>query len=260
MPTLRLSKEPDLTWLILDSPPVQALDSAALRELNRLLDDFVADPPRLLAITGTGRRYFSAGADVRTIKDFTPHEVAAYNTQFQRTLMRLPELPMAVVAVLNGDALGGGFEMALACDFRIAANHVRMGLPEGKLGLLPCGGGTVRLPLLGGDAIARELMLTGRLLPASEALARGLLTRVVPEAELPQAVRSLAEEMAKVAPAAVYAAKKALARQQMARSMQGLYAEYDEAIWLATHEEYREGIRALLARENPRFRMIREFL
>jgi enoyl-CoA hydratase/carnithine racemase len=171
-----------------------ALSRAAWLELGDLLGDLQADAEtRGLIITGTGNRAFAAGADVSELVDRPPF--VALDGLVQGILLQLEDLPFPTIAALNGHALGGGWELALACDLRIAASHARVGFPEVSLGIMPGAGGTLRLLQHVGIGLAKEWILTGRLLDASEAASHGLVNKVVDATEVLDAARSVMGEL-----------------------------------------------------------------
>ncbi len=166
----------------LNRPKVNALSSSLIAALGRVLDDLEADLPGAVVLTG-GPSIFAAGAD---ITEFTggPAAARAMVAAFHPEFDRLAALPRVVIAAVGGYALGGGLELALACDLRVASERARFGFPEVLLGLFPGGGGTQRAPRLIGLARAREMILTGRQVDAAEALSMGLVDEVVPHEEL----------------------------------------------------------------------------
>ena len=176
----------------LDHPKVNALSQALLDELGEVFDGLAADPPGAVVVTG-GDRLFAAGADV---SEFSAERAPEVTATFHRTLDKVAELPRAVIAAVSGYALGGGCELALACDFRIASEKAVFGQPEILLGIIPGGGGTVRLPRLVGPAVAKDLILTGRQVRADEALRIGLVDEVVAPDELTARARDRAAELA----------------------------------------------------------------
>jgi enoyl-CoA hydratase/carnithine racemase len=159
-----------------------ALSRATLHALGRLARDAVADDAiRAIVVTGRGDKAFCAGADLKERQGFTNEDVRVQVGLYRTELSALDRSPKPVVAALNGVALGGGLELALICDLRVAAAHAVLGLPETGLGIIPGAGGTQRLPRIVGEARAKEMILLGRRLSAAEALAWGLVNRVVPE-------------------------------------------------------------------------------
>ena len=199
-----------------------AMDRAAWVELRDLVHA-LRDDERLrgVIVTGAGDKAFVAGADVEELADRDPW--VALTGAVQRTLLELEDLPVPTVAALNGDALGGGWELALACDLRVAAKHARVGLPEVGLGILPGAGGTQRLLQHVGLGRAKELVFTGRLLDADDAAALGLVNVVVEDAL--GGARRLMDEVLRQAPTSVRLAKTVLnatARQEAGADLERL--------------------------------------
>ncbi len=231
-----------------------ALSTDVLLALARALRTVRRDAAvRALVVTGAGEKAFSAGADIAAMAAMTAEEGHAFSRLGHEVLRRLEELPVPVVAAVNGIALGGGCELALACDLVVASEKARLGQPEVNLGIIPGFGGTQRLALRVGMGRARDLVLTGRQLGAVEALAIGLVDRVVPpERVLPEAT-ALAAELAAKSPVALRQAKRALLAA--GDSMLGTGLRYEvEAFGAAFASEDRvEGMRAFVERRPPRF-------
>jgi enoyl-CoA hydratase/carnithine racemase len=198
-------------WTILGEARRNSLTMALLREGAGHLARAAADRAlRVVVIAGQGERAFCAGADLKERARMDDAEVAAFHRGLRAFLDGLGALPQPVVAALNGAALGGGLELALACDLRLAAAGAELGLPEVGLGIIPGAGGTQRLPRLVGAARAKELVLTARRLGAAEALAWGLVAAVVPPERLGAEALALAERVARLAPISLRQAKRAI--------------------------------------------------
>lgn len=196
--------------LTLHRPPMNPLSSAVLRAVAAAAGDLAADPTvKAVVVTGAGDRAFAAGADVKefVLTDAGARAVAA---DFRAACDGLGAIPRPVIAAVNGFALGGGLELALACDLRIAADTARFGQPEILLGVIPGGGGTQRLARLVGPARAKELIWTGRQVKADEALALGIVDEVVPAAELLEHTLAFASTLARGAVVAMGEAKRAI--------------------------------------------------
>ncbi|MGH9075714.1 MAG: enoyl-CoA hydratase/isomerase family protein, partial [Acidimicrobiales bacterium] len=177
----------------LDRPKMNALSSGLLSQLEEAAAGLAGSPPGAVVVWG-GERVFAAGADITELSGVP--DGAAIGARFHRALDAVAALPRAVVAAINGYALGGGCELALACDFRVAGTGARLGQPEILLGIIPGGGGTQRLARLVGPARAKELVLSGRQIGSDEALAMGLVDRVVPDAEVLGAALAWAADLA----------------------------------------------------------------
>lgn len=232
-----------------------ALDSsmvAAMRDvLARLGED---DAVRAIVLTGAGERAFIAGGDVAEMRDLELADADRFVYAGQELTRQIERLGQPVIAAVNGYALGGGMEIALACDIRIASERSVFGLPEVTLGILPGWGGTQRAVRLLGRGLALELVLTGRRVSAEEALRIGLVNRVVPAAELSSAAREVAAAIAKNSPVAVRQAKKAIHRGADAGLEQGLTIEAEAWLHLIAHPDRREGLSAFLEKRPPRWR------
>ena len=178
--SVELTTQADCAVLTLNRPEaLNALSSAMLREIGEAFDEVAKAKARALIITGAGNKAFCAGADIKEFRNQAMLDSKARTELGQATFAKLDTLPIASIAVINGYAFGGGLELALACTFRLAARHAKMGQPEIKLGTIPGYGGTQRLPRLVGEARALELILTGRTLDAAEAERIGLVSRIV---------------------------------------------------------------------------------
>jgi methylglutaconyl-CoA hydratase len=200
-------------WTILGEARRNSLTMALLAALRSEAARAAADQAlRVVILTGSGARAFCAGADLKERAGMGDGQVAAFHAALRGALGALEALPQPVVAALNGSALGGGLELALACDLRVAAEGIEVGLPEVGLGIIPGGGGTQRLPRLIGIGQAKALILTGRRVPAAEALAMGLVGEVAAPERLAEAALALAERVARNAPVALRQAKRAIDR------------------------------------------------
>jgi enoyl-CoA hydratase len=195
---LQFAREDAVAVITIDRPKVlNALDSRTLDELRRAVIEIETDPGvRVAIITGAGDRAFAAGADIGELAAQRPAESRDHARRGQHVLGLIEALGKPVIAAINGFALGGGCELALACTLRIAADTARLGQPEINLGLIPGFGGTQRLARVVGRSTALELLLTGRQISAGEALRIGLVNRVVPAATLMTEARALAAELA----------------------------------------------------------------
>ncbi|MBQ5992278.1 MAG: enoyl-CoA hydratase/isomerase family protein [Clostridia bacterium] len=204
---------------------LNALNSEVLNDLNTLLDGIAADPEiRVLVLTGSGEKAFVAGADIGEMSTLTKAEGEAFGKKGNDVFRKLETLPIPAIAAVNGYALGGGCELAMACDIRLCADTAAFGQPETGLGITPGFGGTQRLARLVGPGMAKQLIYSARNIKADEALRIGLCNAVYPAEELMPAAEKLAETIAKNAPIAVRACKKAI--------NEGLEMPMDEAVAL----------------------------
>lgn len=207
-PLVHLDRRADGVALItLDNPKVNALSLALLGELEGHLDDLAADPPGAVVVTG-GQRLFAAGADISEFGGRAQAE--EIGDAIHRTLDKLAAMPRATIAAINGVALGGGCELALACDLRIAGESARLGQPEILLGVIPGGGGTQRLARLVGPSRAKDMVLTGRQVAADEAYRMGLIDLVVADDDVQSAALERAAELARGPLVAIALAKRAI--------------------------------------------------
>jgi len=231
--------------IMLDNPPLNALSSALLSELASAAKDLAGDAAvKAVVVTGAGDRAFAAGAD---IKEFAgPGEARRVAGVFHEACGALEALPRPVIAALRGYALGGGLEVAMACDLRIASDDARLGQPEILLGIIPGGGGTQRLTRLVGPARAKEIIWTGRQVKADEALGIGLVDRVVPAAELGDAAMAWATALASGAVVAMGLAKRAI-HAGLGRPLdEGLAAETDAFAEVFETEDATVGVQSFL--------------
>ena len=238
-----------LVWL--DRPEVlNALDYRTLGELTAALEELDRDESvRCVVITGAGDRAFAAGADIKEMADATPVTLSV-NNNFARW-ERLRRVRVPLVAAVRGFALGGGCELAMACDMVVAADDAVFGQPEIKLGIMPGAGGTQRLTRALGKARAMEMILTGRNLGAREAFERGLVSQVVAREETLGAALALAAEVASMPPLAVRAAKEAVNRAYELSLEAGLEFERRNFFMLFASEDQKEGMAAFIEKRKP---------
>jgi enoyl-CoA hydratase len=251
---VRVEVEPPFADLVLDrADALNAIDERVLGELEDAFERLEADESvRVVVITGAGKA-FVAGGDIAAMQRMTVPEGERFVRRGHDLLLRIERSRLVVIAALNGYALGGGTELALACDLRVASERATLGLPETTIGLFPGWGGTQRLLRLVGLGAAKDLVFTGRRIDAAEALRLRLVERVVPHDELGAAARELAAAIAGNGPVAVSQAKKAL--------NQGANMALDQAIameieaWLVNFgtADRVEGLLAFLEKRKPRF-------
>ncbi len=255
--------EAKLTWVeVLDNVgwlkinregKLNALNRDLIDEIHDHLADFQSDPNvRVIILTGSGDKAFVAGADITEFSRFGPQEAAALVQYGNQVLFDfIAQLTKPVIAALNGFALGGGLELAMACHIRIAAEHAKMGLPEVSLGIIPGYGGTQRLPSLIGKGNAMEMILTGDMIDAKKALEIGLVNQVVPAKHLMEAALTMAERMMKNAPHSLKNAIKALHAAD--GSPKGFIEEallFSDCFGTA---DFEEGMGAFLEKRKPKF-------
>ncbi|MBI2159167.1 MAG: enoyl-CoA hydratase/isomerase family protein [Candidatus Rokubacteria bacterium] len=253
--TIQYQLADGVATITLNRPDVHnAMNEQMRQELTRCFGELSAsDDARVIVVTGAGERAFSAGADIR---EFVAPQVP---TRFRESRRRvdfravMDRCPQPLIAAIRGYAFGGGLELALACDIRIAGEDARLGLTEIDLAIIPGGGGTQRLPRLVGRGRALEMILSGARIDAREALRIGLVERVVPAADVLAAALALAKTLAAKAPVALRYAKEALVKGLELPLADGLRFEHDLATLLRTTEDRVEGAKAFLEKRKPRF-------
>jgi enoyl-CoA hydratase len=257
-PLLLMVEEGPVTLLTLNRPDkLNALNRALLAEVGRMVSELAARPtasrPRAVILTGAGDKAFAAGADVAELSSLGVEAARSLSEHGQRVGRVLEEAPFPIIAAVNGFALGGGCELALACDFIHASDKARFGQPEVALGLVPGFGGTQRLLRRVGVGRARELVTSGRTVDAAEAKAIGLANEVHPHAELLERVKSLANTIAEKAPLAVAAAKRLLLRGESLDLTAGCTLETEAFGALFASHDAKEGTSAFVAKRKPAF-------
>lgn len=244
--------------LELDDPPLNLIGGLLLEELEAALATLEAADPddvRAIIVAGRGEGAFSVGSNV---KEFEAHRLApdGGRKRFEleaRVAQRLAGLPMATIAAIEGSALGGGLEIALCCDLRIASESARLGLPEVRLAVTPSTGGTQRLPRIVGIARAKELLLTGRIVTAAEAERIGLVNEVVPAGLAVARARAIGEEIAERGPLAVRAVK-ALVDGALDRPIaDGHAAEVETSVRIFATDDLLEGARSFIEKRPPEY-------
>jgi enoyl-CoA hydratase len=252
---LLLERDGAIAIVTINRPRVlNALNSQTLDELRRAILDLKQDDGvRVVILTGAGEKAFVAGADINELATQTPTGGREHALAGQHVFDLVENMGKPVIAAINGYALGGGCELAMACTLRVAADSARLGQPEIALGLIPGYAGTQRLPRLVGKGRAMEMMLSGGQIAAADALAIGLVNRVVPAAELMTAARALAAQLAKSAPIAMRYIINAVNK-----GMEMPFAEacqYEATLFglVASTEDMREGTAAFLAKRPAAF-------
>jgi enoyl-CoA hydratase len=208
---------------------------------------------RALVVTGGGSKSFVAGADIAEMVKLNPPEARRFLHELQQTFTKLEELPFPVIAKINGYALGGGLEVALACDIRIASDNALIGLPEVSLGLIPAGGGTQRLTRLVGEGHSKYLIMTGSRLNADQAFQYGIVSKVVPQDKLDEETDNLLNMILKHGPVAIGSAKIAIQASFNELLNSGMEIELDEAVKCFQTKDLREGMNAFLEKRKADF-------
>ena len=244
-----------IATITLNRPAVHnAMNEHMREELTACFGELVrSEDTRVVVVTGTGERAFSAGADIREF--VAPQVPVKFRDGRRRVDFRaaMDRCPQPIIAAIRGFALGGGLELALACDIRIAGEDSQLGLTEVNLAIIPGGGGTQRLPRLVGRGKALEMILTGARIDAREALRIGLVERVVPATEVLSSAQALARALAEKAPVALRYAKEAVVKGLGLPLEDGLRLENDLATLLRTTDDRIEGAKAFLEKRKPRF-------
>lgn len=232
---------------------LNALNRLMTEEFGHALDQVAQDPEvRVLLLTGQGRAFIS-GADIRDFVELDPLSGKRFAQRAQEVVSKLERLPIPVIACVNGFALGGGLEIAMACDFIYAAETARFGQPEINLGIIPCVGGTQRLPRLVGKGLAKELCLTGRFIEASEAKAIGLVAQVFPPETLMEECLKTARSLAEKSRVALRAVKEVINRGFEVDLATGCALEIDAFALCLASPDAREGTTAFLEKRKPKF-------
>ena len=233
---------------------LNALNAETVNELRTALEQVADDDAvRAVLLTGAGEKSFVAGADIAELAQMTPLSGIDVSRQGQDAFRFLEMMRKPVIAAVNGFALGGGLELALACHFRLASENAKFGLPEVKLGIIPGYGGTVRLPRVVGRGRALELMLTGDMIDAQEAYRIGLVNHVYPQSELLAAAEQLAKKIASNGPVAVALAIEAVDNGYHASTEDALRLEANLFGLLASTKDMREGMGAFLEKRKANF-------
>jgi enoyl-CoA hydratase/carnithine racemase len=243
---VRLEIDGAVGTIRLDRPPMNAINEQVTEELGDVAARVTQDERVRAVVLWGGDKVFAAGADVKMMADMTPREVKPMITALQDVYTLVEEIPKVTIAAISGYALGGGCELALCADFRFAAEDARIGQPEILLGIIPGAGGTQRLPRLVGTSRAKELIFTGRHLPAEEAQRIGLVDRVFPPQKVYDQAVEAAREFATGPTAALRAAKVAVNRGARGDVQTGLILEREVFSGLFSTEDQKEGMRSFL--------------
>lgn len=252
--TIQLTRDDGIATLVVNRPDkLNALNARVIHELTEALLGLYGDGTRCAILTGAGEKAFVAGADIAEMSDLSPAQAKAFSDAGHRLGWTIELAPFPVIAAVNGFALGGGCELALACDFIYASDRARLGQPEVNLGLMPGFGGTQRLARRVGIGRARELVYTGDTLTADKALEIGLVNEVVAVAELMDRVREVARKIASKAPLAIAASKRVM--HKGADADLGVACELEATAFgaLFGSEDMREGTKAFLEKRKAQF-------
>ncbi|MCL6436987.1 MAG: enoyl-CoA hydratase/isomerase family protein [Rubrobacteraceae bacterium] len=254
MDYVRVEEEGGIAVLTVDrQDKLNALNPQVVEEIGQALLDSGNKEVRAIIVTGAGERAFVAGADIAAMSEMDPIEAKRFAETSNAAMALLDRSPIPTIAAVNGFALGGGCEIALACDIRVASENAVFGFPEVSLGIIPGMGGTQRLPRLIGPGLAKELIFTGRRITAAEAKEIGLVNRVVPQGEALDAARSIASEIAGNGPLAVRHAKAAANKALEVDLISGLDYESDQFALLFSTRDAKEGMRAFVEKREASF-------
>jgi enoyl-CoA hydratase len=243
---VRVETDQSVATIRLDRPPMNALNAQVQGEIAAAAAQVGQDPAIRAVILYGGEKVFAAGADIKEMAEASYGQMAADTRRLQDSFTAVAKIPKPVVAAVTGYALGGGLELALCADFRVAGEKAQVGQPEILLGVIPGAGGTQRLPRLVGPARAKDIVYTGRFVPAQEALAIGLVDRVVPDADVYQAARDLVSRYAAGPAAALRAAKQAIDEGLEVNLDTGLEIERLHFAGLFATEDQRTGMRSFV--------------
>ena len=251
---LKIEEHGNIAILTISAPKsLNALNTTILNEIDEYLDEFEGGNYRCLIITGDGETSFVAGADISEMATLGPQQGETFGHKGAEVFRRIETLPCPVIAAVNGFALGGGCELAMACDIRLCSDNARFGQPEVGLGIIPGFSGTVRLARLVGMGMAKQLIYTGKAIKADEALRIGLVNAVVPQAELMDKALEIANQIAVNAPLAVKAAKQCInATYDMCMDDAILYENGAFGNCFATQDQ-KNGMKAFLNKEKVVF-------
>lgn len=253
---LSLDLKEDIALLKVNRPKVlNALNRATLLELQEALRELQGkDDLKALIITGEGEKAFVAGADIAEMANMDPKEAFEFSRLGHETFRMLEEFPTPTIAAVNGYALGGGLELALACDIILASEKAKLGLPEVTLGICPGFAGTQRLPRLIGKARAKELIFTGQMIDAQKAYELGIVNRVCPADKLLEEALELARKIAANGPLAVRTAKRLVNYGLEGSLPQGEAMEREAWANLFATQDQKEGMRAFLEKRRPEYK------
>lgn len=237
------------------SQALNALNKQTILEISlRIADARQDENIKVIVITGAGDRAFCAGADLNMMKGVNAYKGMHLSQMGQKLTQEIEELEKPVIAAINGYALGGGLELAMACDLRIASENAKLGQPEVNVGLIPGWGGTQRLPLLVGKGKAKELIFTGKRIDAKTAEQLGLVNKVVPLEQLKSAVEELISELTNKPPIAIELAKHLINSSTETDLKMGLKNEAEAFGVLTSTEDFNEGVTAFLEKRKPQYK------
>ncbi|MFJ7973439.1 enoyl-CoA hydratase [Psychrobacillus sp. NPDC096389] len=251
------SLQQNIAQIVIDNPPVNILSADVIEQLNLVVDEIEKDPNvKVVIITGAGEKAFVAGGDIKGFPAWIGNgvEEAKQNSLWlQQPLNKIEQLPHPTIAAINGLALGGGCELALSCDIRIAEEHIKIGLPEVKLGLFPGAGGTQRLPRLIGKARAKEMIFTGEPISAEEAERIGLVNHVVAKGKSVEKAIEIASKITNYSSLPITFAKQAIDVGYEQALEKGLVTEATYFGHVFQTKDVQEGVEAFIEKRKPNF-------
>jgi len=253
--TTLYEKSEGIATITINRPEVRnALNPKTNQEISARLDDAMKDDSvYVVVITGAGDRAFSSGADINIMKDITAAKAREFSKTGQEIFNKVETFDKPIIAAINGFALAGGLELAMACDLRIASENARLALTEINVGLTPGWGGTQRLPRYVGKAIAKELIFTGKMIDAKTAERYGLVNAVVPLDQLKTTVTALAKELMKKPRVNIKLAKELINSSTETNLRTGMAHEAEAFGVVSTTEEFREGVKTYLETKKPKY-------
>ena len=252
---VKLSIDGHVATVVIDNPAANTWDTESLPALQAVVEALNEDPEvYALVLTGAGEKFFSAGADLKLFADGDPETARIMGDAFGAAFETLADFRGVSVAAINGFAMGGGLEVAMACDIRVAETQAKLALPEATVGLLPCAGGTQRLTQLVGEGWAKRMILCGERINAAKALEIGLVEEVVETGGALAAAARLAASAGGQSPTSVAACKRLIHGARNITIAGGLAAERDEFVNLFSTEDQREGVNAFLEKRSPEWK------
>ena len=252
---IKVSIESNIAMVVIDNPAANTWDLESLPALKEVVETLNADlSVYSLILTGAGEKFFSAGADLNQFASGDAQVARAVGDAFGEAFEALADFRGVSIAAINGFAMGGGLEVALACDIRIAEKQALLALPEPRVGLLPCAGGTQRLTQLVGEGWAKRIILCGERIGAKDAQTIGLVEEVVSSGEALSAATALAKKVGKQSPSSVAACKQLIHAARNIAISDGLAAERDEFVALFSTEDQQEGTNAFLEKREPEWK------
>jgi enoyl-CoA hydratase len=251
---IQLAKEGNIAIITLNRPPMNPLNSQVYRELSHAADALQIDETvKVVVITGAGEKAFAAGSDVTEMTNMGPLDVYAFCHLCMSTLAKIENLHKPVIAAINGFALGGGLELALTCDFRLATEKSTLGLPEINLGIIPGTGGSQRLARLGGANKAKEVIFFGDNIDAASAEKMGLVNRVVSSETFMEDVLKFAKKLASKSSVPMKMAKEVINTGMNIDISSALKLEIQNVVTVFASEDGQEGMRAFMEKRKPNF-------